>query len=551
VIDLSTGANVQSLEADPTSEGSGFDGTTPWMRDLSGAFTTQEGGDRIPVAVSEAYRDANLWWRTDHGGAVITYAGQDTVDGTKQDHLIVEPKGGRKFDAWFDSTTHQLTRTAEDRMFFHTQTFYQDYRPENGAVVAHKRVEDGGTGKDNYYTLTLNSFAVSAAQPLTAYARPTTPPTGVTFDGEAASVTIPFRLLNNHIYVQGMVNGKGPYTFIVDTGGHTVLGPRIVKEAGLSSVGATPGTGAGAKVIVSGFVRVGEVAIGGVRLHDQTAIAQPVYDKTVEGIDVDGMVGFELIRRVALKIDYGARTLTFTDPAKFAPVDAGTAFPFKFYDHLPQIPGTIGELSGVFDIDTGSRSEVDITSPNVAKENLRSHNAKGVEAITGWGVGGPTTDYVVRLPVMTFGDIATRNVVGVLSAPDSGSLSDPNYLGNVGGGFLKRFVVTLDYAHQMLWLKPIEPPPADVGTFDRSGVWLNAGDHGFVAVHVSPGGPAQRAGLLKDDVVTAVDGKPVQPGDLPAIRVKLRNDPPGTEVTFDVLRGREKKTLKIFLRDQI
>ena len=34
-----------------------------WMRDTSGANTPQEGGDRVAVAVNEAYRFANLWWR--------------------------------------------------------------------------------------------------------------------------------------------------------------------------------------------------------------------------------------------------------------------------------------------------------------------------------------------------------------------------------------------------------------------------------------------------------------------------------------------------------
>ena len=42
-----------------------------------------------------------------------------------------------------------------------------------------------------------------------------------------------------------MVNGKGPYTFIVDTGGHCLISPQLVAELGLKIVGATEMCGAG------------------------------------------------------------------------------------------------------------------------------------------------------------------------------------------------------------------------------------------------------------------------------------------------------------------
>ena len=337
--DIATGAYIDSETAGPVSETFGYDGKTPWMRDLSGANTAQEGGDRIAVAVNEAYRNANMWWRSDFGGATIVYAGREILDGSPNDRLTVTPKNGKAFDAWFDAKTHLLTQIAAPRQFFNTRVFYSDYRRENGVSVPHKLVLDGGTGKANYETLTLQKMTVGAEHPIADYARPTAPPTGATIDGNAASVTVPFRLLNNHIYVQGTVNGKGPYTFILDTGGHNLISPKIIKDIGLSSVGASVGTGAGKGTVVSGFVKVSDIAIGGVHLHDQTAIAQNVYDKSIEGIPVDAMVGFELIRRMVTRIDYGAHTLTFTDPAKFTPLDAGKAVPFKFYDHLPQVAG--------------------------------------------------------------------------------------------------------------------------------------------------------------------------------------------------------------------
>jgi hypothetical protein len=551
VQDIATGAYIDSETAGPVSEAYAYDGKTPWMRDFSGANTAQEGGDRIAVAVNEAYRNANLWWRPDFGGASIVYAGRETLDGKPNDRLTVTPKNGKSFDAWFDAKTHLLTQIAEPRQFFDTRVFYSDYRRKGGTTVPHKLVLDGGTGKANYETLTLQKFTVSGAQPLANYARPTTPPTGATIDGNAASVTMPFRLLNNHIYVRGTVNGKGPYTFILDTGGHNLISPKIAKEIGLRSVGASVGSGAGKGTVVSGFAKVEEIAIGGVRLHDQTAIVQNVYDRSIEGIPVDAMVGFELIRRMVTRIDCGAHTLTFTDPAKFKPVDAGKPVPFKFYDHLPQVEGDAGGIAGIFDIDTGSRSEVDITSPSVEKFKLREKYARGVTAVTGWGVGGPVESYVVRLPFLTLGGQKQESVVAALDAPNSGSMSDPNFLGNVGSGFLKRFVVTLDYAHQTMYLKPIVPSPADIGTFDRSGMWINAAADGYLVNSISVGGPAEKGGLQKGDVITAIDGRTVKPEALATARALLRMRPEGSKVTLDYKRGGKAKHTMITLRDQI
>ncbi|HSM96768.1 MAG TPA: aspartyl protease family protein [Rhizomicrobium sp.] len=549
--DIATGAYVDTQKAGPISEGAGYDGKTPWMRDLSGANTAQEGGDRIAVAVNQAYRNANLWWRADHSGASIRYVGREDLNGALNDHLVVTPNGGKRFDAWFDSNTHLLTQIAEDRQFFHTREIYSDYRRENGFTVAHKWVEDGGTGKDNYDTLILQKLTIGPAQPISAYSRPTAPPAGATIDGNAASVTVPFRLPNNHIYVEGTVNGKGPYTFILDTGGHNLLSQKVIKDIGLNSVGSSVGSGAGKGTVLSGFAKVSDIAIGGVHLHDQTAIVQNVYDKSVEGIPVDAMVGFELIRRMVTRIDYGARTLTFTDPSRFKPLDAGKAVPFKFYDHLPQVEGEAAGIAGIFDIDTGSRSEVDITSPSVEQYKLRQKYSNGITAVTGWGVGGPVESYVVRLPSLTLGGLKEDNVVADLDSPHSGSMSDPNFLGNIGSGFLKRFIVTLDYAHQTMYLKQIVPRPADIGTFDRSGMWINASDDGYMVNSVSARGPAADAGLQKGDVITAIDGKRVKPEQLATARALLRTRPAGSKIMIEFRRGTEEKHALVTLRDQI
>jgi hypothetical protein len=551
-VDLTTGAYVENTVAGGITEGDGFDGTTPWQRDISGTYTPQQGGDRIPSAVDSAYRLANLWWRADRGGAAIVHIGRESDAGRSLEHLAVTPKGGKRFDAWVDSDTHLLTRVTYDQQFLHVTERYSDYRREGPQVLAHAIERDPGLGEGGISRLTLLHCDYHPAVPLGAYSQPRTPVTGAIIAGGASSTTVPFRLLNNHVYVEATVDGKGPYTFIVDTGGHTLLSPHLISEVGLKPIGEAVTSGAGEKHGTTGFVHFGEIAIGGVRLLDQDGFATDIYDKAIEGIPVDGMVGFELVRRMVTTIDYGRLTITFIRPDRFeAGPDSGVRVPFVFYDHLPNVPGRIGDLPARFDIDTGSRSALDVTSPFVASHRLRDRFTKGTVAVTGYGVGGSARSYVVRMPSVAIGSITMEDPVVDLSEARSGSFSDPNFDGNVGSGLLKRFVVTFDYARQLMYLKRIEPLPPDVGTFDRSGLWINAHGDGYEVMDVAPGSAAAQAGLAVGDLITLIDGRPATDAGLSDTRQRLRSEPPGTQVQLTVRRGSQMLNVRLVLRDQV
>ena len=67
-------------------------------------------------------------------------------------------------------------------------------------------------------------------------------------------------------------------------------------------------------------------------------------------------------------------------------------------------------------------------------------------------------------------------------------------------------------------------------------------EEGVVVTEVIPKSPAEKAGLKRDDVITAVGGHPVKgPEDL---REQVQKAGPGKELTLAVARGGEKLTLK-------
>jgi len=551
-IDLTTGAFVETTDAGGVTEANGFDGSIPWQRDVSGTYTPQQGGDRIPAAIDLAYRRANRWWLPAHGHASIARLADEAEGEQLREHLSVTPAGGERFDVWLDARTHLQVRTSYDDEFMHVTETYTDYRREGPQILPHTIAIDPGQGPGAVTTLTLVNCDYQRAAPLSAYSEPKIPLTGADIDGGASAATVPFRLLNNHVYVDATVNGHGPFTFIVDTGGHTLLSPHLIKQVGLKAIGEAVTSGAGEGHGTSGFVRYGEIAIGSLRMHDQVAFATDIYDKAIEGIAVDGMVGFELIRRMVTTIDYGHRTITFVSPDNFRPKrDTGSAVPFVFYDHVPNVSGRIEDLPARFDIDTGSRSALDVTTPFVRRHQLHDRFPTAPLAVTGFGVGGPARSYVVRLQEVTIGDVRVANPVVDLSDAHGGSFSDPNFDANVGSGLLKGFVVTFDYARQIMYLRRIEPAPTDFGTFDRSGLWINAHGDGYEVADIARDSAGSRAGIVIGDLIVAADGHPLADAGLSDFRQELRSAPTGTRIGLTVRRGSETREVALILRDQL
>ncbi|AIY39412.1 hypothetical protein LT85_0252 [Collimonas arenae] len=546
--DIRNGWFIDASDTDPTSGANGFDGKQPWMRDQSGAVTPEEGGDRIQLAVNEAYRNANRWWRSDRGGAKINSLGLKRDSNRSYAVLQVYPQGGKPFEAWFDQQSHLLARVVEVQLFLTITTSYADYRRVDGVMLAGSVKIDSGTGGDPELQ-TLTQAAFLPARPASAYAAPSWSRSNLSLPG--GSTTIPFELLNNHVYAKVFINGKGPFRFIFDTGGHNILTPATATAVGLAPKGDAQSGGAGEKTVSTGYVKVGKIQVGAMTMSDTPAFVLNFSSAKTEGYEEEGMIGFEVFRRFVTTFDYDAQTITLTDPAQFSPAAAGTPVPFKFYDHMVQVAGTVDGVPARFNIDTGSRSEATLTKPFVDKYQWREKHPNGALAIDGWGVGGPSRSYVVRGSELSLGGVRQENVINSLALQDKGAFSDANYEGNIGSGFMKRFIVTFDYGRQIMYLKPRAAPVPDTAAYDRSGMWINVGNQAFEVVDVTPNGPAAAAGLRVGDQIVAVDDKPVTANELSMFRRRLRNDPAGSTVRVSVLSGTEKRDLRIILRDQL
>jgi hypothetical protein len=544
------GHSVVRYKMGPATGAEGFDGKVVWSQDSSGQPLADEGGEARQGAANEAYRRTHAYWFPQRWPAQVEYSGEKQDNGKNFFVLRITPKGGRPFDVWIDASTYLFDHTVEKAELDTKTSYFSDYRDVDGVKVPFaERTTNGDSKYDQFVTIEKIEFNQPIQEAQFHMPAPPAPDFAIA-DGKTSS-TVPFELVNNHIYLEVKLNWNGPYRVLCDTGGANIVTPTLARELGLKSEGALQGRGVGEKSEDVGLVKLEKLEVGDATLSNQLFAVFPMESfSTVEGVPENGMIGFEVFKRFVVKVDYEHQTLTFTMPAAFAYQGDGTNVPFQFNDHIPQVEGSIDGIAGKFDIDTGSRSSIDLLKPFVEKNNLVAHYNAKIEAVTGWGVGGAARSLVTRAEVLRLGTVEVIRPVTELSLQKQGSFSSAYVAGNVGAGVLKRFNITFDYPHQQLIFEHnANYDKPDV--FDRSGMWLNQSTGSFEVVDVIADGPAASAGLHTGDKIQTIDGQTADQLSLAEIRHRFKSEPAGTKLHLTVQSGEQKRDVDLTLKDLV
>ncbi|HEV7670314.1 MAG TPA: aspartyl protease family protein [Thermoanaerobaculia bacterium] len=544
--EVTTGRYASEWQIGPVQGGDGFDGAVGWTVEASGQVIRSEKGESHQSAMQRAYLTALAYWYPERRKGSVESLGMRTENGRSFAGIKATAEGGRPMELWFDGETHLLDHTI-DRVDAETQlTIYSDYREVQGLKVPF--VVRITNGEEKYDTrITAESIVINQEVEAARFAPPAEKTGDLELSDGRTTASVPFRLANNHIFVQVEINGQGKFNLFFDTGGLNAITPEAAQALGLSTEGALQGSGVGEKSEDIAVVRIASVKLGGVQFRDQLFYVFPLAEMSkVEGLPISGMVGYELLKRLVAEVDYDGGMINFTAPADFVPPKDAIAIPFTFESETPQIEGKIDGLPGLFTIDTGSRSTLDLNAPFVAEHGLLAKHPKAIEATTGWGVGGAAKSRVTRLNKLELGtgpagtgSVAIENLVTGFSLQKKGAMAKSSLAGNIGGGLLKRFDVTFDYRKQVMYLKP-NGNERNRDAYDRAGMWLLTDPEGLRVKDVTAGGPAAKAGLKVEDLILTVDGKKAAEVSLPDLRIRLANDPEGTKVELAV-RGKDGK----------
>jgi len=544
-----TGRYLEKYQLGPTSGADGFDGKLVWSQDASGEPRAEGAENARQGAADEAYRNAIAYWFPQRWPAQIECSGQKQEQGKTFHVLRITPQGGRPFDLWIDAATYLFDHTVEKTDIETRSTYLSDYRIVNGVKVPFAvRSTNGDTQYDQFVALEKVEFNAPLQEAQFRMTQP--PPPDFAIAGGKSSTTVPFELFNNHIYVEVKLNGKGPFRVLCDTGGANIVTPTLARELDLKSEGALQGRGVGEKSEDVGLVKIQSLGVGEATLANQVFAVYPMEAfSAVEGTQINGLIGYEVFKRFVARVDYEHHLITLTVPSAFAYKGDGTAVPFQFNAHIPQVEGEIDGIPGKFDIDTGSRASLTVLGPFAEKHDLAAHYGAKLEAVTGWGVGGAARGLVTRAKVLRLGKVEVHDPVTELSLQKKGAFVNPYAAGNVGAGVLKRFNITFDYPHQQLIFEPnANYDQPDV--YDRSGMWLNQSGETLEVMDVVAGGPAADAGLKTGDKILAIAGRPVSKLSLPAVRQEFKSEP-GTKLRLSIQSGEQKRDVELVLKNLV
>lgn len=295
-------------------------------------------------------------------------------------------------------------------------------------------------------------------------------------EGTAAELTQPlpltlhYRDVGGWVIVPARVNGRVPVEFVLDTGASVMalladdrMKALEIDLANVHRLGADDDLAAPVGVRHGGMT----IDFGGLRLHDQTALAIPMTTLDCGGaredVPFNGVIGHDLFRRYTVEVNRDRGTVTLHDPSTYRYSGSGRIVPARLENRQPFVDADITPPSSAayrahLHVDSGA--DIDMTlfpasSPSIRPPaNGRTHAACFVGGKATYTVGDPVRVALAGAFTTTPVEYARgREVVA------------DGQNGRIGARFLSRFNVVFDYARERIILEPrrtqTAPAPPD------------------------------------------------------------------------------------------
>ncbi len=531
--DIATGRSLIRYSIGPITGAAGYDGKVVWTQDGAESPKIESNAVALELAANAAYRDKLAFWFPNRGRAKIEYKERAEAGGRKFDVVTLVPEGGRPFEFWIDTESKLIERLVEREAEVTRTEVYSDRKDVQGVRIPFEVHTSRGDPK---FDETVKVRTLVYNEPIADV--PFGPPderVELSFPAGRASVEVPFEALSGHLFVQVMLDGRGPFRMLLDAGGANVLSVQT------ASVLAGAGKELQRNMIVSSTV------IGGVELAGQRYIVADIdgFLRRVEGLtDVAGVLGLEWFGRMPIRVDYARSRIVLYEPSQWKQ-GVGVRVPVAESGRLPLVKGSIDGVEGLFELDMGSRGSLTLAPAFAGKNELEKKlGAKNV-AVTGADVNGAMHASLARGKMLKLGAVEVPNPIVAIPKVE-GVAVKTEVAGNVGFALMRQFAVTYDLPNDAIYFERyLNFGSPDIA--DRGGMWIERLEEGFKVVDVTPGGPAATAGLKAGDMIVEVNGYPSAQLPLPAVRDTLRA-PPGSRVKVKTAGGAEAV---IVLRDLV
>jgi predicted aspartyl protease len=268
-----------------------------------------------------------------------------------------------------------------------------------------------------------------------------------------AETCISFKLIENQVVVAIFLGGMGPFTSLLDVAvAPSVVDLALARELGLAIDESAPGEAAGQGAGRATFypseltdLRIGEHRVGSIEAvaADLTSLGAKL------GRPLHAILGQSFFEGRVVQFDYEEQRLTL-DPST---VEEGVSVPIEGAEDLtPVVPVTVNGREVRVVLDTGSSLTLGIYLDAVDELGLATaRNAASPRTLT--RAPGEVEAYEGTVSSLTLGDLRLEHVPTVFLPRPA---SDPTRaLGNLGNGFLRHTILTLDYRQRRLNIRAV------------------------------------------------------------------------------------------------
>ena len=225
---------------------------------------------------------------------------------------------------------------------------------------------------------------------------------------------------------------------------------------------------------------------------------------SVYGEKIDGIIGYSLISRYIIKINYDSLNLSIHSKGRIKYPRGGYLMK-PILVNIPVANATIkdvDEVDGRFYFDTGAGMCLLLSSDFVEDSViLRSKSKWYYSQAEGLGGKTPMKQGVIRQ--MKFGPYKFRNVPSYIFNDEYNITSYPYLGGLIGNDLLRRFNIIINYSTRDIHLTP-NSHFRDPFDYSYTGLGMYYVDDEIRILDVMKGSPAEKAGLKVDDVIMAV-----------------------------------------------
>lgn len=412
---------------------------------------------------------------------------------------------------------------------------------------------------------------------------------------DAKKVVIPFKLINNLIFIPITINGA-ELTFMLDTGvSETTIFSLENKELQLAPLEKMRFSGLGGSTSIEGFKSDHNIGKIGEHFINTSFTLYIILDQNINfsshvGIPVNGIIGYHFFKNYPVAIDYTSKKITVYNNENLfnkkikqfdqLPISIERNKPYIFAD----VEMTSEKKKSKLLVDLGNSDAIWLF-PTLIKDFI--YNRPNIDDYLGRGFNGDIYGKRSRIHYFYLGNF--KFLKPLTAMPDEFSIQHVNLVderkGSIGSEILRRFVTVFDYQNQKLYLKKngnYDDPfhfnmsgldfQQDGVQWEKDVVKLESKnkDHAgtgievinnslqykfvlkplFSIAGVRKDSPADKAGLKKNDELISINGKKTADMTLQKIIEMMKSDE-GKTINMNILRKKQELRISFTLEDPI